>query len=1090
MAMVDVSNRLIEGGRDASILEEHGPFFNVYDVLYIGRCLRTKMQPNSSPSNASRTTLLLAVTVVALAALMTLPTGAYFAPRAGTPSATTVQSGGAPIGTLFHVNVPKSSAYDWPEPHQTPLLTAYAPHSSLSSLNASKLGVAWATNIYGGALDSPVVAYDPMLGETLAYIGTEAGNVLAINVATGQIVWGIWLGSPIRASPLENNGSLYVGTDTTATFYKLNATTGTIDCSLVNSDPFESIPTIATPRGGVQTIFFGSLDEGATAAPFLAINAGNCSLEWKFSAYNRTAGSWNSASYAVTKSGLPLVLFGTDNPDSSVYALNALTGTLVWRFQCYNPGVSDFDVASGAAISPPGKNGFAQGVVYVVNKAARAYALDLNNGTLIWETNFDALAGNITGVSRSTPALDGTNVIFGFAEGLFDLNYSTGAAIWQYTDPTHTESISSPAIAGGHGHGIVVTGDVGGDLDVVSVVGGKQLYTYPTGGYMTASPAILNGNILIATAGGFLYDFAVGGDNNAVLPTTTVGSPAQGSAVANPNGNLAVSGTASGPTTIGAVDVAIQSDGVGGPWWDASTASWSPGPVDNLAKLGSSHALSTTWSLSFPVAAAGGTFQVFANAVVSAGQTDLVGAAASFAVNYSTVGPRLTASAAYVPPAGSLTLTGGGFGPSESVKISLHGKVLATVTSSPSGALPTTSVTAPPSSSFGLTSFVAVGQTSGLTSSAPVTIANNWDQTGYSPSQNPYEPNDPTLNYVINAGQTDWVQLAWHFDTGIAMNASPAVVQGIAYVGDTAGNLYALQIHDGGLLWTYTLASGAAIDGSPAVDLARGLVFIGAHDGTVSAVYLSNGTLAWTRSIGSPVSAPIFSGGILYVTANSGTVDALKESTGAVSWSTTLAANITAAPTLNSSAKLLVVGASNGDLVALNSSSGAKSWTYVTGGAITASATSYGGSVYVGSSDGKVYALNQLTGAFQWSYVTGAAVQDTGAISNQHTAGNLQLMIGSNNGFLYALQLSNGARLFSNDVGGPVRGVGAMDGIVVLETSTGSITAARTDGNDTVWHYQTRAGLASDPVLIDGTIFVAASDGNLYAFTVNAHPPM
>jgi outer membrane protein assembly factor BamB len=1059
-------------------------------VLYIGRSLRATMQLTTVPRKTKRSTLLLAITVVSLALLMVLPTGAFAGPKAGAARAVAPIPAGAPIGTLFHVIVPKSSAYDWPEPHQTPLLTAYASHSSLSSLNASKLGVAWATDLYGAALDSPVVAYDPILGETLAYIGTEVGNVLAINVATGQIVWGIWLGSPIRASPLENNGSLYVGTDTTATFYKLNATTGTIDCSLLNSDPYESIPTIATPPGGVQTIFFPSLDEGATAAPFVAINAGNCNLEWTFSAYNRTAGSWNSASYAVTKSGVPLVLFGTDNPDSSVYALNALTGTLVWRFQCYNPGVSDFDVASGAAISPPGKNGFAQGVAYVVNKAGRAYALDLNNGTLIWETNFNALAGNITGVSRSTPALDGTNVIFGYAEGLFDLNYSTGAEIWQYTDPTHTESISSPAIAGGHGHGIVVTGDVGGNLDVVSVLGGNQLYTYPTGGYMTASPAILNGNILIATAGGFMYDFAVGGDNNAVLPTTTVGSPAQGTSVPNPNGNLSVSGTASGPTTIGAVDVAIQSDGAGGPWWDAATASWSPGPVDNFAKLGSPHARSTTWSLSIPVAAAGGTFEVFANAVVSAGQTDLVGASSSFAVNYSTVGPHLTTSTPYLAPGSSLTLRGGGFGPSEVVKISLHGKVLASVTSLSTGALPATLVTAPASSTFGLTSFVAVGQTSGWTSSAPVTIANSWNQAGYSPVQNPYEPNDPTLNYVINAGQTDWVQEAWHFDTGIAMNASPAVVEGIAYVGDTAGNLYALAIHNGGLLWTYTLPSGAAIDGSPAVDLARGLVFVGAHDGTVDAVYLSNGTLAWSRTIGSPVSAPVFAGGKLYVTASSGKLDVLKESTGAVSWSTTFGSNVTAPPTLNTSANLLVVGEANGDLVGLNASTGAALWTYVTGGAITASATSYGGNVFVGSADGKVYALNQLTGALVWSYNTGGAVHDTGAISNQHTAGHLQLMIGSDNGFVYALQVSNGARLFSNDIGAPVRGVGAMVGIVVLETSSGGITAARTDGNDTVWHFQTRAGLDSDPVLIDGTIFVAASDGNLYAFTVNAHAPM
>ena len=493
--------------------------------------------------------------------------------------------------------------------------------------------------------------------------------------------------------------------------------------------------------------------------------------------------------------------------------MNALTGHEIWRFQTYNPSTKDFDVAAGAAISAPGKYGFAQGAVFVTNKAGRAYALYLNNGTLIWETNFDKRAGispgngEISGLARSTPALDGTNVIFGYAQGLFDLNAKTGRVIWMYQDPSTTESIASPAIAGGNGHGIVTTGDVGGDLDVVSVVGGTQLYTYQTGGYITGSPAIAGGNIVVASANGYLYDFAGGGGDDPVLPTTSISSPGESTTLANPNGNLTVTGMATDSKGVVAVNVAIQSSGTGGPWWDAASGSWSPGPVDSLATLSAPGGLSASWSLGFPAPELGGTFEVTAYAVSSSGQSDTTGSEVSFTVLYGTLAPHLETSSAFVAPGGSIVAFGGGFGASQSVKLVLFGKTLATVTSSSNGSLSGTSLTVPADSPFGLTSLTATDAKSGQSSTAGVTIANAWDQLGNGPGHIGSEPNDPTFNTLIFPGGNKWLQVAWHFDAGVPINAPPAVVDGVAYVADTAGQLFAVDTHNGGLLWTFTLAS-------------------------------------------------------------------------------------------------------------------------------------------------------------------------------------------------------------------------------------------------------------------------------------------
>ncbi|MCI4372461.1 MAG: PQQ-binding-like beta-propeller repeat protein [Thermoplasmata archaeon] len=1044
------------------------------------------MKPRPPRTKSDRRSVLLGVFVVGIAALFLIPSGAYGggishrAPGTGTA----VIGSGTKSAVPPPITVVKNSKYDWPELHQGPLLNGYATASPLSSLNAPTLGVAWATNAYGSILDSPVVAFDPIRGETLVYVGTETGNVLAVNLANGQIVWGVWLGSPIRSSPLVHNGSLYVATWSNPALLKLDASTGATQCTAILPDVTEATPTIATLPGGVTAVFVGTAGSGTRSGPFVAVDAANCSVLWKFTGYNQPAGSWDSASYVVNATGVPVVIFGTDDPDSSIYALDALTGHFLWRFQCYNPVGADLDVASGVAISPPGKNGFAQGVAYAVNKAGRAYALDLNNGTLIWETNFNALAG-ASGASRSTPALDGTSIVFGYINGLVNLNDLTGAVNWFFNDSTSTESIASPAIAGGNGHGIAITADIGGKLDVVAMVGGTLLYSYQTGGYITASPAVSDGNILLGSSDGFLYAFAVGGGNHALLPTTAVSYPVQGAMLANPNGNLTIAGNATDPSGVAAVHVAIQSGGPSGRWWDAATSSWSPGPVDDAATLTTPGAAATAWTFSFPVPAGGGTYQAIAYASSTPGQSDLKGSDVDFAVDFSTVGPHLEVSPTFVAPGGKVTLDGGGFGRSVSVSISLLGKTLATVTSSTNGSLPSTPVVIPLKALFGPSALVASSGSSGKSCSVAITIANNWDQLGYSAGHTGFEPNDEILNNLIFPGGDNWVKLAWHFAAPASINASPAVADGDAYVADTIGNLYSVDVHNGGLLWNFTLTSKAAIEGTPAVDPVRGIVFVGADDGTVDAINTTNGSLIWSTSLGGKVWAPVLSNGDLFVTSSLGAVAELAESSGSVTWSIATGKTITSAPSLNATADLLVVGESNGDVVGMNTTSGTTLWTYVTGGAVTASAMVTGGVVYVGSNDHKFYALSQKTGTKKWDFVTGGAVQETGTLDNQGL-----LYIGSNDGRLYVLRVSTGLLDFNFSIGSPIVGVSTAKGVAVYEDAAGTIGAEKTYLDGGGWKFLTGAGLVTAPVLLDGTVYVTGQDGFLYAFTSNGQAPV
>src|SRR6202022_978496 len=91
--------------------------------------------------------------------------------------------------------------------------------------------------------------------------------------------------------------------------------------------------------------------------------------------------------------------------------------------------------------------------------------------------------------------------------------------------------------------------------------------------------------------------------------------PANGSTIPNPLGNLTITGTASATNGVSAVNVGVQSDGGKGPWWNASTQTWTPGIWQTAATLALPGATSTSWSLTLPVPAAGINLQVFSSAV-------------------------------------------------------------------------------------------------------------------------------------------------------------------------------------------------------------------------------------------------------------------------------------------------------------------------------------------------------------------------------------------------------------------------------------------------------------------------------------------
>jgi outer membrane protein assembly factor BamB len=425
---------------------------------------------------------------------------------------------------------PRTSASpdNWPTFHHDVTHSGISPDTVIDATSTPTLTEAW-SQVVGGkkanfVYGSPAVVYNATLGETVVYDGSENGYVDAFNAANGDVIWQADLDSPVEASPAVDGNTVYFA-DLGGTLTAFNATTGAVECSvtLPITPPQTAPPRIlSSPAVGYvdstgPILYFGDVGTKSGnqlghewAVTGYGNTGGSCQVKWSFNAWNNPGknltGSWSPPALTQTSSGEWLDVFGSANPDDSVYALNAETGALVWRFQSDVTG-PDTDVGAGPTISAPRVNGFKDGVVYVDGKDTIEYALDLATGAQIW--SFDM--GTDTGASydaESTAALTGNDLVVDFDYYLYEFNATTGAVIWRVALPDSGGILGSPAVSGPAGHRVVFIGDLSDNEYGFQLTTGKLLWTYKGTSSILSSTAVSDGMIFYGDNGGSLLAFA------------------------------------------------------------------------------------------------------------------------------------------------------------------------------------------------------------------------------------------------------------------------------------------------------------------------------------------------------------------------------------------------------------------------------------------------------------------------------------------------------------------------------------------------------------------------------------------------------
>ena len=279
----------------------------------------------------------------------------------------------------------------------------------------------------------------PAISGGIVYFGSTDHNLYAVRIADGSLAWKYRTGQGVNSSPAVDYGLVYCNS-LDGNFYALNAGTGELKWKFATGgehrftapgihgiqpvtetmpDPFDVFLSSPVLAGGL--VYFGSGDGNV-----YALDAQTGALRWKFA-----TGDVVHATPALADGAVYIGSW-----DRNLYALEAVTGNLLWKFQTGD------DPKQHNQIGLPSSAAVSGGVVLFGCRDGHFYAVDAKTGRLKWSED------NHMGWVIASPAVRGGTVYFPTSEGtqFKAIEIATGKLAWRTVNKAI--SFSSPAIAG------------------------------------------------------------------------------------------------------------------------------------------------------------------------------------------------------------------------------------------------------------------------------------------------------------------------------------------------------------------------------------------------------------------------------------------------------------------------------------------------------------------------------------------------------------------------------------------------------------------------------------------------------------------
>lgn len=314
--------------------------------------------------------------------------------------------------------------------------------------------------------------------------------------------------------------------------------------------------------------------------------------------------------------------------------------------------------------------------------------------------------------------------------------------------------------------------------------------------------------------------------------------------------------------------------------------------------------------------------------------------------------------------------------------------------------------------------------------------------------------------------------ILWTVETDGAVDSSPAVRDGVAYVVGGDGRVLAIDVASGATRWT---SSEGAYVGSPAIEGDR-ILTLGA-DGSISALDTS-GTVAWsTASDLEELSAPLVLGDTVVSGGTGGAIRGFDVASGTERWSVQTGDELPRAAA--GAGTIAFIGSHDGSLYAIDATDGSSVWTTDVGAVHFATPAVRDGSVYAmatGPDWVHLLAIDAATGEERWRFTP-----PDGRGMHSPSADAARVYISSDE-HVYALSPADGTIVWEHErQGWNGAGLTVTPDTVYSIVEGGTLYALDTETGDERWHLWVGGDVPTGTTLGEGRIIVGNRRGEIVA---------
>lgn len=322
--------------------------------------------------------------------------------------------------------------------------------------------------------DSPfTLNLTPAADNDRIYLPLASGTIVALRARDGQLYWRSEMGGELSASPVADEGAVYVASetkpDTTRPTPGERRALGTLRALGRDGGVTQWMRTLALPLRGALAISGNKIFAGGQDGRVYAFNKNTGEMIW-------------SLVYGARFNAHPVVAHGRvylGSEDGNLLAIEVETGKLIWRYRTRGPVRGPVAVVNDAVHFGSGDGYF--------------YSVNANSGKLFWRRRTGASVESVTLAGETLLVASLDNFVYGFS--------LSGKRLWK---KQLGGRVSAQPLTASDGALFTPLSSVAGI--VLGVPDGKQINSLPTGEEITtsAAPIAVGDAVLVTTEHGLL----------------------------------------------------------------------------------------------------------------------------------------------------------------------------------------------------------------------------------------------------------------------------------------------------------------------------------------------------------------------------------------------------------------------------------------------------------------------------------------------------------------------------------------------------------------------------------------------------------